>query len=1019
VASSGKPADAGSGSTAAASAAAFLDEARAKIKANDNPGAIISLRAVSNLAGCPPELRLEACKLLAQIGDNTGAIDCYLQVGDSYLSGRDFFRARQAFQAAHALDAHNLDIVFKLGQADAAEGRTQDGLAKFIDVLRKSNLRHVPALFEAGCIYQTNGQFDQAMLAFKKVLDRDRNHVQASLHIGQLYQSKENMPEAIAHYIQAAQIATECQRWGSARQIAKMVLTLDAANQSAKVILADLEEQGHSADEDEGEPIVALPAAPATGAQAGPKAAGVQPSRPVAPASAPGSSGKPVPAPAQPAATKPTTAAPTPAASSAPARPVTPQAPTKVSPPEAQPSSPAVPPSAAQPATPVTPAAASARAEAAKPVAPAAPAVSAASATSATPTAPAAPAAPAAPVAPTAAAASAARPAAPQTESGDVSRARQALTAIEMQRKAVQADLELLLATRDELQKALADQRAVLEKAAAREKELDAQITAAQARAAQAAQELEATRTAQGAQAAQAERAAKDAAAETERAANQAAAQARAAAQADREAIAALEEQRRELESDVEQLRTESAERLVENAGAQRAAVELTSTRDALSAEVEALTLKMQDAKRLTDELELARQAASKAEVLNAQVADLEAKRTELEARRAQIEAEVGAGEMRRARLEAEANAAETRRTQLEAATNAAETRRAQLDADVSAAETQVKERAAVSSRAAQEAETLRDQRRSEAEALMEKIETLRASLAELDQRMLAPPQPLSPAAHANVGPQGAHARAAMHLAAGEYEKAIAAYKQALEANPQDASAAYQAGALLAEGGGDLRVAEELLSRAAELRPEHAATRYQLAVVRARRGKVVEGVELLTALVRADSNNGDFIDQFIERLEKDSANGNVSARYKLGVAYRELGRIEEALVTLQAIQHEADYVVPCLIAIGLCLRRQGLDGAAAKRFAKAVETTGSTEPVYLEALYNLGDLYEAKGTQESLTLALSSFEEVYARDCTYRDIAERVRVVKMNLGSAERTKIKRLPTRMADTQGNP
>jgi len=441
VAPSGsKPADAGSGSTAAASAAAFLDEARDKIKANDNPGAIISLRAVSNLAGCPPELRLEACKLLTQVGDTAGAIDCYLQAGDSYLSGRDFFRARQAFQAAHGLDTHNLDIVFKLGQADAAEGRTQDGLAKFIDVLRKSNLRHVPALFEAGCIYQTNGQFDQAMLAFKKVLDRDRNHVQASLHIGQLYQSKENMPEAIAHYIQAAQIATECQRWGSARQIAKMVLTLDAQNQSAKVILADLEEQGHGADEDEGAAIVVPAAAPVTGAQAAAKAAGPQPARPAAPPSAPVSPAKPVPpAPPQPAAAKPKTAAVAPAEAGARARPLAAQVAAQETPAKAEPPL-AAPPVTAGPAAP----------------APAAPA------------APATPVAAPAPVAPAAAAASAARAAAPtppQTEPGDVARARQALTAIEMQRKAVQADLELLLATRDELQKALADQRAVLETA--------------------------------------------------------------------------------------------------------------------------------------------------------------------------------------------------------------------------------------------------------------------------------------------------------------------------------------------------------------------------------------------------------------------------------------------------------------------------------------------------------------------------------------------------------------------------
>jgi tetratricopeptide (TPR) repeat protein len=269
-----------------------------------------------------------------------------------------------------------------------------------------------------------------------------------------------------------------------------------------------------------------------------------------------------------------------------------------------------------------------------------------------------------------------------------------------------------------------------------------------------------------------------------------------------------------------------------------------------------------------------------------------------------------------------------------------------------------------------------------------------------------------------NAGSHNAHSRAAAQLAAGDYAKAAESYRQASESNPQDAAAAYQAGTLLAEHGGDLETAERLLVQAAELRPEHSATRYELALVKARRGNVVEGAEMLTTLVRQDPNNSDFVDQFIERLEKDASSGSVGAKYRLGLAYRELGRIEEALVALQAIQHEPEMVVPCLIAIGSCLRRQGLDGAAAKRFAKAIETPGYDEPLYLEALYNLGDLYEAKGTQESLALALSSFEELYARDLTYRDIGERVRVVKTNLSSAERQKVKRLPTRVAEGQGN-
>jgi tetratricopeptide (TPR) repeat protein len=944
--SSANPSDPPAGTAAAASAAAFLDEAREKLKQDDAPGALICLRTIAGLAGCPPDLIVEACKMLAQAGDDEGALACYVAAGTSYLhEQRDISKARQVLQAGHALDVHNLDVIFMLGQTDVADGRMQDGLAKFIDVLRKSNLKHVPALFEAGCIYQSNGQYDQAMLAFKKVLDRDKSHVQASVRIGQLYQSKEHMSDAVAYYVQAAQIARECQHWGTARQIASLVLALDPQNQKARVLLADLEEQGLGADEPpieaspakaassapaarqgtmaSGTPAkpAAVPAAkaptqqavPARGASATPAAkpaASLPASAPVKPAPAPYSPA-PKPAAPPPAAFAPKPAAATGPTSSGPAAsdvgsvtapkagpPLVAQVAAKTSPQVADANTTTPPPPAATPSTP--------------------PQVSGAP------------------------------PAATPAGAQDLDRARQMLGAIEAQRQAAQQDLQMLLTTRDELQKSLAEQRTILETATMRRKELDEQLASAQSAVDQATE----ARAASGADAA-----------------------------AGKDAIQVLTAEKTTLETTVAGLRAQIQALSEQRTGQDAAIKELGALREKLTGEVGALTGKMQDAKKLTDELEAMRAATP---ALDPQ-----------EVAKAQA-------------LLAEVGALETKRTDHESKVSAAQTSLAELTS-----------RAESAQREAAEAEALRASRQDEADALAQRVAALTATLKELEQRTGSAAVLPTPAGQPNVGPQGAHARAAAHLAAGEFPEAIEAYCQALRTNPQDADAAYQAGALTAEHGDDMERADRLLTQAAELRPEHAATRFQLALVKARRGNVVEGAEMLTSLARSDANNSDFVDQFVERLEQDAQEGDLSAKYRLGVAYRELGRVEEALVTLQSLQHEPEFVAQCLIAIGLCLRRQGLDGAAAKRFAKTIETPGYPEALYLEALYNLGDLYEVKGTQESLALALSSFEELYARDCTYRDVGERVRVVRTNLGSAERQKVKRLPTRMADGQGNP
>jgi len=92
------------------------------------------------------------------------------------------------------------------------------------------------------------------------------------------------------------------------------------------------------------------------------------------------------------------------------------------------------------------------------------------------------------------------------------------------------------------------------------------------------------------------------------------------------------------------------------------------------------------------------------------------------------------------------------------------------------------------------------------------------------------------------------------------------------------------------------------------------------------------------------------------------------------------------------------------------LRRQGLDTAAAKRFQKAIETPGYPEAQYNEALYCLGELYQAKPEPEAVALSLSAYEELYARDCTFRDVGERIRGIKA-LVNADAGQVTRLPVR--------
>ncbi len=188
-------------------------------------------------------LLLEAAKMYAAAGANDDAVRSYLEAGTAFIDPEaELTRAREAFNAAHALDPVNLDVIFQIGRVYMIEGDAQRALAQFVHVLRHSKYTHAPALFEAACVYEQLGLHDQAVLTFRKVLDRDRTNVPAIVRMGQRLHSMGMLPEAIGYYVQAAEAAYAAGQIGTCRHVINVVLGLDPNNHRARSVLSDLNE---------------------------------------------------------------------------------------------------------------------------------------------------------------------------------------------------------------------------------------------------------------------------------------------------------------------------------------------------------------------------------------------------------------------------------------------------------------------------------------------------------------------------------------------------------------------------------------------------------------------------------------------------------------------------------------------------------------------------------------------------------------------------------------------------------
>lgn len=228
---------------------AYLAAAKECLRNNDASGMTEALQGLSASPDCSASHRFEAAKLYDAAGKKDDAIQAYRESGAAYIDPEgDTGRAREAFTQAQLLDQQNLDIIFEIARVDMIEGHPRAALAKFSQILSKSNQSYVPALFESACIHQELGQHDQAVLTFRKVLDRDKNNVQAIVSMGQRLQSMGMVPEAVGYFMQAATAAQAAGQMGTCRHVINMVIGLEPNNAQARTMLAEMEELPDPAD---------------------------------------------------------------------------------------------------------------------------------------------------------------------------------------------------------------------------------------------------------------------------------------------------------------------------------------------------------------------------------------------------------------------------------------------------------------------------------------------------------------------------------------------------------------------------------------------------------------------------------------------------------------------------------------------------------------------------------------------------------------------------------------------------
>lgn len=160
-------------------------------------------------------------------------------------------------------------------------------------------------------------------------------------------------------------------------------------------------------------------------------------------------------------------------------------------------------------------------------------------------------------------------------------------------------------------------------------------------------------------------------------------------------------------------------------------------------------------------------------------------------------------------------------------------------------------------------------------------------------------------------------------------------------------------------------------------------------------------VSELEATPEAETLN-DIVNAFKSEVDKQIDKEDFETHYDLGIAYKEMGLLDEAIAEFQ-FASKSDRLLPsCCSMLGMCFREKGMQSIAVKWYRKGLDALvqgsggGASEEQLKGLRYDLADILEQMG---ELQQARDLLAEVYGVDSRYRDVADRVKALQERIGT--------------------
>lgn len=131
------------------------------------------------------------------------------------------------------------------------------------------------------------------------------------------------------------------------------------------------------------------------------------------------------------------------------------------------------------------------------------------------------------------------------------------------------------------------------------------------------------------------------------------------------------------------------------------------------------------------------------------------------------------------------------------------------------------------------------------------------------------------------------------------------------------------------------------------------------------------------------------------RLGEQIAADDAESHFNLGIAYKEMGLIDDAIGEFDQARKHPGRLVDSLTLKGLCLVERGSAEEAEGALREALDYPDLTDDQRISLHYEIGLLYEG---QQRLLEALDSFQYVAEIDTFFRDVGQKIQQLRASLG---------------------